>query len=152
MSWYTGNVQFEASKVLHENCNHGKTIDSRCVAYHLESLSLTQHSMIRFVCIPHIGTKRKLLTKAGSSNILVHVVATYDTFQAVLGFLCHHVLHLPDIHACVDAFATYNTMVRGYTKNLVVRRTLVIKLIIFCLDHLYAHALNKRVLWYFIMS
>ena len=90
----TGNVQFKASKlkVLHENGNHGRADDSRYVAHHLVSLSLKQHSMIRVVRIPHIGTKREPLTKAASPNKLVHVVATYDAFQAVLGFLCRHVL------------------------------------------------------------
>ena len=70
--------------------------------------------------------------------LYVHVVATYDAFQAVLGFLCRHVLRLltfmlvshlphitewyedirrtslkgvpPDIHARVT-FAAYNRMV-----------------------------------------
>ena len=75
-------------------------------------LSPKQHSTIRVVHIPHIDTKRKLLTKAGSTNILVHVVATYDAFQAVLGFLCRHVLRcVLDVHACIDAFAAYNGMV-----------------------------------------
>ena len=74
-------------------------------------LSRKQHSMIRLVRIPHIGMKRKLLTKAGSPNILVHVVTAYNAFQAVLGFLCHHVLHLPDVDTCVDVFAAYNGMV-----------------------------------------
>ena len=69
---------------------------------------------------------RKLLTKAGSPTILVHVVATYNAFQAVLGFLCCHVLHLPNVHAHVDTFAEYNIMVQGYTENPVIRRTLVI--------------------------
>ena len=86
--------------------------------------------------IPHINMKRKPLTKAGSPNVLVHVVATYDAFQAALGFLCCHMLHLPDVHARVDAFAAYNGMVRGYTENLVIRHTLVIKCIIFYRDHL----------------
>ena len=68
--------------------------------------------------------------------ILVHMVATYDAFQAVLGFLCHHVLCLPDVHVHVDAFAAYNGMVRGYTENLVIRHTLIIKCIISCCNHL----------------
>ena len=81
--------------------------------------------------------KRKLLTKAGSPNILVHVEATYDAFQAVLGFLCRHVLEcLLDVHARTDTFAAYNGMIRGYTDNFVIRRTLVVKRIIFCRDHL----------------
>ena len=72
----------------------------------LHLLSLKQRSMIRVVRIPYIDMKRKPLTKAGSSNILVHVVATYDDFQAVLGFLCRHVLGcLFDVHARADAFA-----------------------------------------------
>ena len=63
--------------------------------------------------------ERKPLTKAASSNILVHLVATYDTFQAVLGFFCRHMLqHLPDVHARVDMFAKKNGMVRGYMENL----------------------------------
>ena len=74
-------------------------------------LTPKQHSMIRFVHIPHIGTKRKTLINEGSPNILVRVVAMYDAFQAVLGFLCHLVLHFPDVLARVDAFATYNGMV-----------------------------------------
>ena len=84
------------------------------------------------MCIPHIGTKRKLLTKAGSTNILVHIVATYDVFQAcvALGYIS------PDIHAHVDTFAVYNGMVREYTENLIIRRILVVKCIIFCWDHL----------------
>ena len=53
---------------IHENGNHGKAVDSRYVAHHLASLSPEQHSMIRFVRIPHIGTKRKPPTKAGSPN------------------------------------------------------------------------------------
>ena len=86
-SRYTGNVQFEASEVLHENGNHGRTVDSRYVAHHLASLSPKQHSVIRVVRIIHVGTKRKPLTEAGSPNILVHVVTIYDAFQAVFGFL-----------------------------------------------------------------
>ena len=122
-------VQFEAFKlkVLHENSIHCKADDSRYVAHHLASLSPKQHSMIRIVRIPHIGTKRKPLTKAGSPNVIVHVVATYDNFQAVLGFLCRRVLGcLLDVHAHSDVFATYNKMVRGYTENLVIRCTIVI--------------------------
>ena len=100
-------------------------------------LSPKQHSMIGFVRIPLIDMKRKPLTKAGSPNILVHVVATYDAFQVVLGFLCHHVLGcLLDTHARVYAFAMYNGIIRGYTENLVIRRTLVIKRISFFRDHL----------------
>ena len=69
-------------------------------------LSPKQHSMIRVVRIPHIGTKRKPLTKAASPNILVHMVATYDAFQAVLDILCCHALrYLLDIHARVDTLA-----------------------------------------------
>ena len=81
---HTDNVQFEAFKlkVLHENSIHCKADNSRYVAHHLASLSLKQHSMIRIVRIPHIDTKRKPLTKAGSPNVIVHVVATYDNFQA----------------------------------------------------------------------
>ena len=93
----------------------------------LHLLSPKQHSMIRAVHIPHISTKRKPLRKAGSPNIIVHVVATYDTFQAVLDFLCHHVLQcLLDVHACIDALAANNGMIPGYTENLFIRRTLVI--------------------------
>ena len=58
-------------------------------------------------------------------------------------------LHLPDVHARVDRFATYSVMVRGYTENLVIRHTLVIKCIIFYRDHLWTHALNK---WYIICT
>ena len=65
-------------------------------------LSLKQHITILFMHIPHIGTKRKPLTKAGSPNIPVHMVATYGAFRAVLDFLCHYVLRrLPDVHARV---------------------------------------------------
>ena len=104
-------MQFKASKlkVLHENCNHGRAVDSRYVVHHLASFITEQHSMIRVVRIPLIDMKRKPLTKARSSNILVHMVATYDAFQAVLGFLCRLVLGcLLDVHAHVDAFAAYN--------------------------------------------
>ena len=34
---YTCNVQFEASKVLNENGNHDRAVDSLCVAHHLAS-------------------------------------------------------------------------------------------------------------------
>ena len=87
-------------------------------------LSPKQHS-IRFMHIPHIGMKRKLLTEAGRSD-----------FQAVLGFLCCHVLHLPDVHTRIDAFTAYNVTVQGYTENLVNRCTFIIKRIIFCRDNL----------------
>ena len=91
-------------------------------------LSLKQHIMIRVVRIPHIGTKRKPLTTVGSPNIFVHVVATYDDFQAILGFLCHHVLGcFLDVHARVDVFVVYNEMIQGYTENLIIRCILVIK-------------------------
>ena len=129
-------MKFKAFKVLYENGNHGRAVDSWYVSTISHLLSPKQHSMIRVVHIPHIGMKRKLLTKAGSANILVHVVATYDAFQAVLGFLCCHVLRLPDVHARVDAFAAYNGMVREYMENLVIRHTLVIKCILSCCDHL----------------
>ena len=85
--------------------------------------------MIRVVRLPHIAAKIKPLTKAGSLNILVHVMATYDTFQTVLGFLFYHLLRcFLDVHA---RFAAYNGMIRAYMENLVIRRTLVIKRIIF---------------------
>ena len=131
-------IEASKLKVLHEKDNHGRAGDSRYVAHHLASLLPKQHSMIRVVCIPHIGTKRKPLTKAGSPNILLHVVASkYDDFQAVLGFLCRHVLGcLLNVHARVDTFAAYKGMIRGYTDNLVIRHTLVIKSILFCRDHL----------------
>ena len=124
-------MQFETSKasklkVLHENDNHSRADDSQYVAHHLAYLSPKQHSMIRLVRIPHIDTKRKPLTKARSPNILVHVVATYDALRAVLSFLCCHVLRcLLDVHARIDTFAAYNRMIRGYTENTVIRRTLV---------------------------
>ena len=89
--------------------------------------------------------------KAGtcSSNIRVHMVAMYDAFQAVLGFLCRYLLRrLPDDHTQADADAAYNEMVQRYTENLVIRGTLVIKRIIFCSDHLQAHVFNKQVLLY----
>ena len=77
--------------------------------------------MIQVMCIPRIGTKRKPLTKAGSSNILVHVVATYNDFQTVLSFLCRHVLGcLLDVHTHVDAFVAYNGMICGYTEKLII--------------------------------
>ena len=128
----TGNKASKL-KVLHEN---SRTYDGMWPTIsHL--LSPKQHSMIRVVPITHINTKRKPLTKAGSPNIpvLVHdVVATYDDFQGVLGFLCRHVLgSLLDVHAWFDTFAAYkyNGMIRGYTENLVIKR------IPFCCDHLY---------------
>ena len=100
-------------------------------------LSPKQHSVIRVVRIPHIGTKIKPLSKAGRSNILVNVVATYDAFQDVLGFLCRHVLRcLLDVHAHVNVLAANNGMIQGYMENLVTRRILVIKRIIFFRDHL----------------
>ena len=61
---------------------------------------------------------------------------TYDTFQAVLSFLRCHVLHLPDAQVCIDSFVAHNKIVRKYTKNLVIRHTLIIRCIIFCLNHL----------------
>ena len=88
--------------------------------------------------------KRKPLTKAESPNILVHVVASYVAFQAVLGFLCRHMLQrVLEVHARVDALAAESGMIQGYMENLVIRHTLVIKCIIFCRNHIYAHALNK---------
>ena len=38
VSRYTGDVQFEASKVLHKNVNHGRAVDSLYVAHHLASI------------------------------------------------------------------------------------------------------------------
>ena len=81
-------------------------------------LSPKQHSMIRVVRIPRIGTKRNPVTKAGSPNILVHVVATYDALQAVLCFFCCHMLRcLLDVHTRtrVDAFAANTGMIQGYS-------------------------------------
>ena len=86
-----------------------------------------------FYCVRHIFescSPRQGLTKAGSSNILVHMVGTYDAFQAVLGFLCRHGLRLPDVHAHFDALAANNGMVRGCTDNPVSRHALVNKCII----------------------
>ena len=59
---------------------------------------------------------------------------------------CHVLICLLDVYACVEAFATYDGMIRGYTENLIIRYTLVIKHIIFCCDYLGAHVLNKRFL------
>ena len=132
----TGNVQFEASqlKVLYETAIMAEEMIVGMWPTILHLLSPKQHSMMRLVRIPHIDTKRKPLTKAGRPIILVHVVAMYDAFQAVLGFLCRRVLQcVLDVHTRVDAF---NGMIRECTKNLVIRRTLVIKHIIFCCDHL----------------
>ena len=107
---HTGNEVCKL-KVLHENGHHGRADDFQYVAHHLAYyITETAYSMIRIVCIPHIGTKRKLLTKAGSPNILVlvHMAATYDNFQDLLGFLCRHVLvSLLDVHTRIDAFAAY---------------------------------------------
>ena len=71
--------------VLHENGNHGRADDSRYVAHHLASKKCYDRNSIRIVRVPHIDTKRRPLTKAGSPNIpvLVHVVAIYDNFQDV---------------------------------------------------------------------
>ena len=115
---YTGSVQFKASKVLHHRYiyiyGYTKTAIMAeqlilgmwpTISY---LLSPKQHSMIRFVRIPHIAMKRKSLTQVGSPNM-------YDTFKVVSDFLCHYVLHLPDVHTHVDALAAYNGMVRGYT-------------------------------------
>ena len=72
--------------VLQENGNHGRADDSRYVAHHLAFKHFYDWNSIRIVRVPHIDTKRRPLTKAGSPNIpvLVHVVATYDNFQAVI--------------------------------------------------------------------
>ena len=126
VSRYTGNVQFKASKVYMKMAIMAEQLILGMWSTISYLLSPKQHS-IRFIRISHIGTKRKLLTEAGSPNILVHVVAMYDAFQAVLGVLCCHVLHLPDVHTRVDEFAAYNGVVRGYTENLVIRCTLIIK-------------------------
>ena len=71
--------------VLHENGNHGRADDSRYVAHHLASKKCYDRNSIQIVRVPHINTKRRPLTTAGSQNIpvVVHVVATYDNFQAV---------------------------------------------------------------------
>ena len=51
-------------------------------------------------------------------------------FKVLFGFLCRHVVGcLLDIHTRVDTFAVYNGMIRGYTENLVIKLTLVIKCI-----------------------
>ena len=134
-SRYTGNMQFEASKVYTKTAIMAKQTSLSMWPTISHLLSPKQRSIL-FMRIPHIDTKRKPLTEAGSPNILVHVVAMCNAFQAVLGFLCCHVLRLPDIHTHVDAFAAYNRMVQGYTENLIIRRTLVVKRIIFCCDHL----------------
>ena len=134
------NVHFEGSKlkVLHEKDNHGRAevlLGMWPTILHL--LSPKQHSMIRVMHTPHICTKRKPLTKAGRLNILVHVEATFDTFQDVLGFLCRHVLRcLLHIHARIDVLAVNNETIRGYTDNLIITRTLVIKRIIFYRNYL----------------
>ena len=82
----------------------------------------------------------------------IHVAATYGALQDVLGFLCRLVLGcFLDVHACVDALAANNRMIQGHRENLVIWpnnrmiqghrenlviwHTLVIKLIIFCRNH-----------------
>ena len=88
---------------------------------------LFYRNSIRVLCIPHIGTKRKPLTKAESRKL----------FQVVLSFFfCCHVLRLPDIHPHVDKFVAYNGMVLGYTENLFITCTLIIKHLISYRDHL----------------
>ena len=56
----------------------------------------------------------KVLHKNGNHSRAV------DSLYVAHHLVCHHVLGcLPDIHTHVDAFATYNRMVQGYTENLV---------------------------------
>ena len=56
---------------------------------------------------------------------------TYNNFQAILDFLCHHVQGcFLNVHTRIDAFAAYKGMIRGYTENLVIRCTLVINRIL----------------------
>ena len=82
----------EASNVLYKNSNHGRAVNTRCEACHLAIFYHQNSILLQVVHILHIGMKRKLLTKAESPNILVHMVAMYDTFQALLVFLCCRVL------------------------------------------------------------
>ena len=73
----------------------------------------------------------------------------YDVSLTFTLMLTRHVLRcLLDVHVRVDAFATYNEMIRGYTGNLIIRRTLVIKYILFFRDNLEVHVPNKRGLRY----
>ena len=73
-------MQFEASKVLHEDGNHGKAVDSQYVAHHLAPFitEIAEYDMIKVhFSYRHEG---KVVHQAGSPDILVHVVATYDAF------------------------------------------------------------------------
>ena len=80
-------------KVLHENGNHGRADDSRYVAHHPASfITETAYYDTSRASYPYRYEGKLPFNKAGSPNILVHVVAMYDAFQAVLGFLSCHVL------------------------------------------------------------
>ena len=74
VSWYAVNVQFEASKQGVKNGNNGRAVDPWYVTLH-------QHE-----------DKSAYQGRESTYDIfmlLVHMAATYDAFQAVLGFLCH---------------------------------------------------------------
>ena len=75
-------------------------------------LSPKQHSMIRVVRIPPHRHEEKAAHQGREFKytVLVHVVAMYAIFPAVLSFLCRHVLRLTG----VDTFPAYNGMVRVY--------------------------------------
>ena len=68
-----------------------QTILGMCTISHL--LSPKQHSMIRVVRIPYIGIyEEKAAHQGRESKCTCTRGGTYNDFQAVLGFLCHHVL------------------------------------------------------------
>ena len=66
---YTGNVQFKASKVYTKTAIMAEQFIFGMWPTISHILSPKQHS-IRFMHIPHIGTKKKPLTEAGSQIYL----------------------------------------------------------------------------------
>ena len=94
-------------------------------------LSLKQHSVIPFVSIPHIDTKRKLLTKVESPNILVHVVATYDALASCVA-ICYISLTFTLTLTCLPRITEWYEDIR----RTFIRHTIVIQCIIFCCNHL----------------
>ena len=102
-------------KVLHENGNHGRADDSRYVTHHLASF-ITEtaqydtshaHSPYRYEeKAAHQGRESKYTCTRGG---------TYDAFQAVLDFLCCHVLRCVfDVHARIDVLAVNSNDTRIY--------------------------------------
>ena len=95
--------------MFYKNSNHGTADDFQYMTHYLTSF-ITETTQYDMSCA-HFSYRyeERAAHQGRRPDILVHVIVTYDNFQAIFSYLCHKVLeHLFEFPAHIDMLVTYN--------------------------------------------